>query len=247
MLRGTINMMAGQIYTPTAASFTVAAFGTDGTVNGGVINICNPDDVTRPLPYSAGGTINIYATTINQDGTLVAPFGVINLGAAPGTVLAGVNFDNENNGGAFFGTADTTQTAPVTTTLTMGAGSVTSVSGVSVDGSEVLDLPYGTIENGNEWIAPNGANISAGGLPEKAVNLNADNIIDSSGSKIDVAGGGDLFAYNFNPGVGGDQRHPEYLQIRRRQHRRNECEQPGELEQFLPLCRPMVWTMRPLT
>ena len=203
---GTINMTAGQIYTPTAATFTAAAFGSDNTVNGGTINIL--PGVDRPLPLSAGGTINIFATNILQDGNLEAPFGVINLGALPDAstgetpVLAGVTISQNANTDLFdITSADVSQFAPVTLNLTLGQGSITSVSGVS--GSQVLDVPFGTIENGTEWIAPNGQDITAGGLPAKAINLMGNNVNDMSGAVINLTGGGDLFAYAFNPGVGG--------------------------------------------
>ncbi len=202
---GDIDLTAGQIYTPTAATFTVAAFGSDGTVNGGTIDI--EPGVARPLPYSAGGTLNIYATTIVQDGNLEAPFGVINLGALPNAstgltpVLADIDYFQNSGTLLYFPVADETQFAPVTQQLTLGPNSITSVSGSSKN--EVLDLPYGTILNGTEWIAPNGQDITAGGLPSKAVNLQANDIQDQAGSLINLAGGGDLFAYEFNPGIGG--------------------------------------------
>jgi filamentous hemagglutinin len=203
---GTINLTAGQIYTPTAATFTVAAFGNDNTVNGGAINIY--PGVERPLPLSAGGTLNFFAITIYQDGNLEAPFGVINLGALPNVstgltpVLAGETFSQDSTSQLYFGSTNLNQFAPVTQSLTLGPDSTTSVSGVSKTG-EVLDLPYGTILNGEQWIAPNGQDITAGGLPAKAINLNGNNVNDMSGSVINLAGGGDLFAYQFTPGVGG--------------------------------------------
>jgi len=200
---GNINLTAGQIYTPTAATFTVAAFGSDNTVNGGTIDIFG--GVSRPLPLSAGGTINIFATDITQDGDIEAPFGIINLGALADSsgvtpVLPGVDW-TQNTQQIYVSSADTTQHAPVTQQLTLGPNSITSVSGASK--GEVLDLPYGTILNGQQWIAPNGQDITAGGLPAKAVNLNGNNVNDMAGSVIDLSGGGDLFAYEFNPGVGG--------------------------------------------
>ncbi len=75
---GNINLKAGQIYPPTGATFTIAAFG-DNSVDGGTIDIEAGD--SRPLPLSAGGMLNIFATSIFQDGTLEAPFGTINLGS----------------------------------------------------------------------------------------------------------------------------------------------------------------------
>jgi filamentous hemagglutinin len=202
---GVISLQAGQIYTSTASTFTMAAF-DNGAAQPGTINIT--DGVSRPLPLSAGGTIDVYATDINQDGVLEAPFGTINLGALPDPttgltpVLATVLPTLNNTTQEYIPAPDYNQYAPQTKVLTLGKNSITSVSGVSSTG-QALDLPYGTILNGGQWIAPNGADITAGGLPVKAVNLEGNTVIDSPGSLVDLAGGGDLFAYQFSPGVGG--------------------------------------------
>jgi filamentous hemagglutinin family protein len=200
---GNITLNAGQVYTPTGATFTVAAFGSDNSVNGGTVKIENLSGVSRPLPYSAGGTINIFATNITQDGNLEAPFGTINLGAGTGqsAVLPDVIQTQNLSTLEYYDVADPSQYAPQTTNLVLGSKSITSVSGVA--NGETLVLPYGTIENGTEWIAPNGSDITAGGLIGKGVNLQANTIDDASGSVINIAGGGELFAYQFNPGVGG--------------------------------------------
>ena len=202
-----ITLNAGQVYTPTGATFTVAAFGADNSVNGGTIEIDQPADYKGSLPLSAGGTLNIFATTIDQNGDLEAPFGTINLGSTinPATgetaELSSVTGTLNAATDLYYNVANTNQNAPQTTTITLGANSVTSVSGAS--GSDVLVLPYGTIENGTEWIAPNGSDITLGGLIGKGVVLQGNNIQDKSGSVINVSGGGELFAYAFNPGVGG--------------------------------------------
>ena len=206
---GNLNLTAGQIYTPTAATFTMAAF--DAVANGatvrGTVDI-ESNGVARPLPLSAGGTLNVYGTNIVQNGTLAAPFGTINLGAAPDAttgltpIMAGVTIAYNGLNLDYEATPDYTQHAPVTENLTLGAHSITTVSGVSSDGV-ALELPYGTILNGGQWIAPNGADITAGGLPAKAVHLGGTNITNAAGSVIDLDGGGDLFAYQFSPGVGG--------------------------------------------
>jgi filamentous hemagglutinin len=204
---GNITLNAGQIYTPTGATFTVAAFGSDNSINGGTINIENLSGISRPLPYSAGGTLNIFATNINQDGNLEAPFGTINLGSTVDSTtgetveLPTVTLVQNGQSLQYAADGDTAQFAPVTTNLVLGSNSITSVSGVS--GNEVLVLPYGTIENGTEWIAPNGSDITAGGLIGKGVTLQGNQIQDQAGSVINISGGGELFAYEFNPGIGG--------------------------------------------
>src|SRR5690606_15120665 len=44
----------------------------------GSVNIAGSGN--RPLPFSAGGTLSIYGSNIQQGGTLRAPLGTINLG-----------------------------------------------------------------------------------------------------------------------------------------------------------------------
>ena len=278
---GDVTLTAGQVYTPTAATFTVAAFNAltstgapvlDSNGNPIVGTVDIEPGVDRPLPLSAGGTINIYATDIDQEGVIVAPFGTINLGALPDPttgltpVLPSVDFSFNANSDKNIGTAVLNQYAPSTQKLILGQNSVTSVSGVpsgkvtvvsssttsdvvtlasgampsgfgvgstllgstvtSINGSVVtlasdanatianqsavfsdpsqaLELPYGTIENGSLWIAPNGADITSGGAPVKEINLEGNSINDMTGSLVDLAGGGNLFAYQFSPGLGG--------------------------------------------
>jgi filamentous hemagglutinin family protein len=198
-----IILNAGQVYTPTGATFTVAAFGSDNSVNGGTIEIEQPANYTGSLPLSAGGTLNIFATTIDQFGDLQAPFGTINLGSTinPATgetaELATVTGTLNGQTDLYQNVTNQNQFAPQTQSITLGAASLTSVSGAS------LVLPYGTIENGTEWIAPNGSDITLGGFIGKGVVLQANNIQDEAGSVINISGGGELFAYAFNPGIGG--------------------------------------------
>ena len=202
---GTVNLTAGQIYTPTASTFTVAAF--DTTTQSGTVNIF--PGVSRELPLSAGGTINIYASIINQDGVLRAPFGTINLGALPDSVtgltpvIAGIQFTLNAETGLFGATPDYTEHASVTQQLTLGPDSITSVSGVDPTTGQALDLPYGTNLNGVQWVDPTGKDITTGGLPVKAINLQGVSVADEKGSVLDLTGGGDLFAYLFNSGLGG--------------------------------------------
>ena len=87
--------------------------------------------------------------------------------------------------------------------LTLGAGSITSVSGAG------LIMPYGTIADltlwyGNDLTAPLTA------PPEKRITLKAPNIDARSGAVIDLSGGGDLVAYQFVPGSGGSSNYLAY-------------------------------------
>lgn len=188
-IAGNLTMKAGQIYTPTASIFTMAAY------NGGSITFAASG--VRHLPLSAGGIINVYAATINQGGTLVAPAGTINLGwdgsgASPQDLMSGA--------GIVAG-----RSVAVTTHLNLLAGSRTSVSAVDpITGLGVV-IPYGFSSDGSSWIDPTGLDITGGGLPTKTVTTSATNIVSEAGSVVDLRGGGDLLAYRWVAGTGGSE------------------------------------------
>jgi filamentous hemagglutinin family protein len=192
-IAGSLTLKAGQVYPPTATTFNLIA--ADYTVNGttmpGSVTLQSSGQSTLPsVPLSAGGTLNVYASVINQGGVLRAPLGVITLGvgSAGGTdPFSGAQL-------------------PVTSSLILQAGSLTSVS------AGTLTIPYGINVNGDTWIDPTGQDISA--PLGKAIVLNGSSInIQAAGAdalgnsqsaaQIDLSGGGDLYAYRFVPGTGG--------------------------------------------
>lgn len=201
-IQGNITLQAAQIYPSTGVTFTIAAY--DYTLNG----VAQPGSVTirqsgvAQLPLSAGGTLNIYASKIDQGGTLVAPFGAINLGW-DGTGTAPV----DNLAGPFSSTSgiglNSTVHFPVTQQVILRGGSVTSVAGIDpVTGQEVT-IPYGVNLNGTQWIDPSGVDITASGVPLKSINIQGQNVSTAPGSVVSIQGGGDLFSYRFVPGQGG--------------------------------------------
>ncbi len=58
-----------------------------------------------------------------------------------------------------------------TSVLTLGSQSVTSVSAVDPITGLDLTIPYGSNPTGSAWLDPAGTNITAGGVPEKTINL----------------------------------------------------------------------------
>ncbi|MDA7415179.1 filamentous hemagglutinin family protein [Xenophilus arseniciresistens] len=132
-------------------------------------------------PLSAGGSLTLNAPVIEQDGVLRAPFGQIAL-----------NADER---------------------LTLGANSLTSVSGAG------LDVLYGTLRNAEYWLDPanpQGRNRTLASdttfldenrylslLPEKRVFLQAPDVAMAAGAVVDIAGGGELHAWEHVPGSGG--------------------------------------------
>ncbi len=154
-----LTLSASRLYAATATGFSIndsnhAVDVQQGNGSGGI-------------PLSAGSSLTINAANINQNGTVLAPFGTINLNASDSLIL--------------------------------GAGSLTSVSG---SGSLI---PYGsTQQNGSKWIyAGTGTPVSVDTVPARQVTLNSDKITILSGAKVDVSGGGDLYAYEWVPGAGG--------------------------------------------
>lgn len=127
-------------------------------------------------PLSAGGTITLDAAEIVQNGTLWAPFGRIVLGGE------------------------------TTRSVTLGAGSLTSVSG---KGSVV---PYGYTVDGERWFVGdtsyNGTDYDGFSLkssPTRAITLNGATVSTDSGATLDLSGGGDIYASEFVAGAGGSR------------------------------------------
>jgi filamentous hemagglutinin family protein len=186
---GAIYMRAGQIYPPTGVSFTISAsdYMLNGAPQSGSVTFDRSG--TRLLPLSAGGTLNVYASVIDQGGVLRAPLGAINIGwDGTGTAPKGLV---------------TGQAVASTEQLTIGRGSVTSVSAIDPLNGAELNVPYGIDVNGISWIDPSGFDISAGGVPGKKVNLAAVSITNQPGSVIDMRGGGDLYSYRWVKGLLG--------------------------------------------
>ena len=190
-LAGDLALRSAQIYPPSAVSFNliVADYSAAGVAKTGSITIAASG--TRALPLSAGGKLNVYASTITQGGVLRAPVGSINLGwdgtgAAPRDLISNKN-------------------VPVANQLTLASGSVTSVSAIDPVAGGALTLPFGTNLNGTAWIDPTSADITVGGVAEKTVHISGQGVTVQPGATVDLRGGGDLLAYRWVAGVGGSK------------------------------------------
>jgi filamentous hemagglutinin family protein len=168
---GNLNLIAGQVYATTGSSFAVTAAGATSTIT------ISPSGATTPAPpYSAGSNLLIQAANIVQNGDLLAPVGTLTLGSTTAT-----------------------NSAPATTSLTLGAGSITSVS------ANGLSIPYGTTTDQIEYyFAPTTANPLTA-PPAATLTLAAQSITATMGATVNLSGGGDLFAYEFLPGAGGSR------------------------------------------
>ena len=194
---GNITLTAQRIYPVSDVAFTITSTGGAGKVmfltpaNFAAV-LANAQAPNRPdprrmyaaaagssstdIPLSAGGGLTVSANTIDHNGNLFAPLGRITLGDAA-----------------------------VTQTLTIRAGSRTSVS----LGNQVV--PFGQTEDGANWFYNDNTHpllttSSATGdilLPAKAVSFNGGNITVDGAATIDLRGGGDLQAIEFVQGKGG--------------------------------------------
>ncbi len=192
---GDLRFRAGQIYPPTASTFDIFAY-DDGS-RPGTVTIAGSS--ARSTPYSAGGTLRIFASKIVQGGTLRAPFGTIQLGW-DGTDLDPSTSALDTPVNAIAGT---TIAPPVTTQVTLQAGSTTSVAAwTGTAGSQML-IPFGLSTDGNSWIDPRGVNVTITGLPEKRITVSGTSVVAEAGSILDLRGGGDLYAYRWTAGNGG--------------------------------------------
>jgi len=184
---GDLSIKAGQVYPTTAGTFNIFAY--DHLQDKGSVSILGGSN--RSLPYSAGGNLSIHASLIHQAGILRAPIGTINLGwngtgAAPVNPIAG-----------------NSTARPVTTSVTLAAGGVTSVSAIDPITNRAVSLAYGTSLDGKTWIDPAGNDITISGAPAKNINLSAQTVTSENGSLLDLRGGGDLYAYRWISGNGG--------------------------------------------
>jgi filamentous hemagglutinin family protein len=209
---GHLNIRAGQVYPVSGGKFVISAFDyrlpapTDGKapttsqlrVHPGSITVQSSG--TRDLPLSAGGELDLYASKIVQGGVLRAPLGTINLGwDGTGAALTSTLVGSQTNSSGVPRAAS----LPITKRLVLTAGSETSVSAVDADTGRALEIPYGLVTNSDSWVDPKGFDISVSGVPSKNIHLSAQHLNANGGSVIDLAGGGDLFAYRWKSGTGG--------------------------------------------
>ena len=199
---GVVTMTAGQIYPTTLAEFNVFAYDFvdgGGSPTKGSVTISGSG--VRQMPYSAGGSINIFASKITQGGTLRAPFGSITLGW-DGTDfdLSTAAFDKPIN------PVGKALTVPTTQLLELKSASTTSVSAIDPATGIGLSIPYGISPDGLNWYDPRGVNVTVSGLiQQQRVSLGSESVVSESGSTIDIRGGGDLLAYRWVSGTGGSR------------------------------------------
>jgi len=148
-------------------------------------------------PLSAAGSVAMYSSLLDIDGTINVPFGSISLGwdGSGGTPVNPLSGSGFKLGPGI--------NAPVAKDLLLGSHAVLSVAGKDLITGQELVVNYGTSPDGAAWIDPGGNNITSTGLPGKAVSLRARSLTTHSDSLIDLSGGGSVSAYQFVSGLGG--------------------------------------------
>ena len=176
----TVELQAAQIYPTTATGFAVNDLPSSGASSPGSATTVTIGAATAAstTPLSAGGSLTIEATNIDQYGVIRAPLGQITLDGVSFTDAGGV----VTPGGVI-----------------LGDGSVTSVSAGG------LTIPYGSTANGTQWTYSPAAGFTdvVTAPPVKQVTLQGTSVSVNSGAQLNLSGGGDLFAYEFIAGEGG--------------------------------------------
>ncbi|MHB8621744.1 MAG: filamentous hemagglutinin family protein [Sulfuricaulis sp.] len=187
---GDLILNAAQVYPTSLSSFMLQSTGLAPDPN-------NPGMTTGTIRFQAqgqptpvlegGGQLIVQAPFIDQEGVVKAPLGEIDLIATPvNELINGIS-------------------TPIGGSLTLGSSSLTSTS---ADGQLI---PFGQLQGNFAWAyfpggqTLNGQQTLAFGetdpLPQKRVSLKATAISVAKNATIDVSGGGDFFAYEFNQGV----------------------------------------------
>lgn len=83
--------------------------------------------------------------------------------------------------------------------VTFAPGSLTSVSGAGAT------IPFGSVDVGTWQYALGAGLLPQAGIPVRRIDVEAPAVVTEAGSRIDLRGGGDLYAYEWTPGSGGSR------------------------------------------
>ncbi len=146
--------------------------------------------LAAPAAGAAGGTLHL-----TGGGDPAAP-----LSAAGAVTVRAPNIEQAGVLAAPLGTLDLEATG----TLTLAPGSVTSTS------AQGRVLPFGqTLDSGRRWVYDGFGDLESAPTidtpPAPRVRLAGADVTVAGGARVDLRGGGDLFAYEFIPGPGGSK------------------------------------------
>ncbi|WP_229181688.1 filamentous haemagglutinin family protein [Bradyrhizobium oropedii] len=198
---GNVTLRAAEIYPVSNTAFLLMSTGM--LPGASTVTIAQNGAPTAPL--SAGGSIVVSARTIEQGGTLWAPLGSIVLGVRTSDDLPTqftATFFNLVNIASLFAPG---AFAP-TQNVTLAAGSLSSVSAAG------LIIPDGYTVDGTTWYQGAPKLNGVGGVdpppvltapPAKSISLFGSSVTTSTGARLDLSGGGDIYATEFVAGTGG--------------------------------------------
>ena len=222
---GSLNVVGGfiELYgTSALEGIGTAQFSSTGDLR--LLGLLNPSSVTAQAPYGGlyvAGNLEltaqqVYPSTLSRFVISADPNSIVDPTA--GSILiqgsAGGNTDLLSAGGSVTLSAGTvTQNGVLRAPLGMiniDAQSIelteNSLTSTSAAG---LTIPFGTTQGGIEWVypLPNGSSVVYGtdGIapPAQRITLQGAQVSVHSGAVVDVAGGGDLQAYEWINGTGG--------------------------------------------
>jgi len=213
-VEGTASLNVNAELINLIGQFALSGFGTSNLTSLGDIRLTGVSNQANKGELLATGNLNfnarqLYPTTVSDFTISMAgagntvSFNKLNANDSYDKVLSAagkltVNAETINQNGVLlapFGTI----ALNATDTLNLNAGSVTSVS------AEGLLIPFGlTARAGLDYLYDNGVNLQTiSAPPERQVQLSAQNVNQNTDSKVDISGGGDLFAYEWIAGLGG--------------------------------------------
>lgn len=192
-ISGQLNLRAAQVYPVSASDFTLVAYDTPSSQ--GRIQFTRSGTARSPL--SAAGSLRVFASQIQQDGVVLAPFGSI--------VLGWDGTDLDPSSATVFGptTPLNPSAVPSAKSVILGAGSVTSVAGIDHSLGTPLGIPFGANPDGRTLVDPRAVDVTTSRLREKSISIGGDSVVMSKGSLVDLRGGGELLAHRWIAGPGG--------------------------------------------
>ncbi len=168
---GNVTINAARIYPDTYTSFSLQSpAGIGSTVAIGQTS------ASPGTPLSAGGSLSIAADNIAISGTVLAPFGQINLIAGDSLLIAKGSLVSVS-----------------------GAGLAVPFGETQLNAAQWIYAP-GSGSGGGGTVVN-----TILGVPTKTASLTAPEITLESGATVNLSGGGDLYAYEFVPGTGGSK------------------------------------------
>lgn len=173
---GDLILSAAQVYPSTGVSATISARFKDGLASSGA----NTGTITVLGNANSAGTV----APLSAGGSLTLDAGHIVQNGVLRAPLGQINLGVTGGG---------------TQSVELMPGSLTSVAASSTP------VPYGTTVNGSSWFYANLSGSPLTALPAKAINIRSASAALDQGATLDLSGGGDVYATEFIPGLGGQR------------------------------------------